>query len=816
MDTLSMLGKKMMKLVSDPFVTYDGQSRYQDLFLSETLSQQLHYESYDEEKEIFLNTHSAGFVIEATPLIGGDETVGKILDSLFQEMMQEGASVQCLLWADHRVKPFFKGWAQSVRKEEIYEEITKQRTAHYLNNPNVSPRMFRFIISYSIPYDKVDNFQTLISIKEKLLNAMRSLTNASLWKPKDLLQAIGGVLNFSLNQDLTQRTYNPLQSLSSQLITGGKMRVDGHGLSWENKSEASFKSFRVVDTPQYWSHNGMQNLIGDILRDGFRIHYPFFIHYGVHYPDQETAESGFNFRSQLIENQGKSGTLIRLIPELANELKECDSIRRSLSTGSKFVWTQLSCGVWAENSSIGDAEQSLTNVFKTNQFNLAENTYLHLPHLLSILPMAWAEYSKDLKDLDVLKTTISQECSNFVPFHGEWAGTPTPGMLMHGRRGQVMNWNPFDNRSGNYNCVVLGKSGSGKSVFMQDLLLSGLRGGARVYVIDVGRSYEKLCEIVNGQQIEFSKSANICLNPFSKLQIRDQEEKETSFSLLKQIIACMAASQSGTNEFENALIEKAIFEVWEEKENKATITDISEKLLTYPEEKANHLGIMLTPYTKKGMYAKYFEGENNVNLSNPMILIELEELKNKKDLQAVILQLMIMTITNAAFLGDRKTPFYICIDEAWDLLKAKQAGDFIETLARRLRKYNGSLIVGSQNVEDFFATAAAVAAYENSDWVCFLAQKKTAISTLEQSKRLGENKHLFRALESISTRAGEFSEVMIYHGDGSYNIARIVLDPFSYQLYSTKPDDYYRLKDLTKTGLSIVQAIHRILENKNA
>ena len=67
-----------------------------------------------------------------------------------------------------------------------------------------------------------------------------------------------------------------------------------------------------------------------------------------------------------------------------------------------------------------------------------------------------------------------------MPIHGEWSGTSTPGMLFHGRRGQVMNWNPFDNNSGNFNCAVLGKSGGGKSIFMQDILFNGLRGGARV------------------------------------------------------------------------------------------------------------------------------------------------------------------------------------------------------------------------------------------------------------------------------------------------------------------------------------------------
>jgi conjugal transfer ATP-binding protein TraC len=811
-EQLKILVKQLMESVSDPFLISDQPNNLKELFDAESISHQLHYESYDDNTGIFLNTHSSGFVIEASPIVGGDETISKLLDDLFEDFLQEGASLQCLLWADHRVEPFLKGWSQSVAKSEVFEEITKQRTAHYLNHPRMSPRMFRFIISYSIPYTKKEGFQGIVDVKNKLLSKLRTFTPAEVWKPKDLLQAVGGMLNFSLSNELISRNYSPLQSISSQLVTGGKMHINEDSINWENKTKAHFKSFRTIDTPQYWSHHAMQSLIGDSLREGLRINYPFFIHYGVHYPSQEKAESSFGIRSQIIENQGRSSALLRMIPELVGELQECDAIRRALKTGSKFVWTQLSCGIWTEKEKLGDADQTINNIFTANGFGLTSNMYLHLPHLLSILPMSWAECINDLKDLDVLKTTISSECANFIPIHGEWPGTPTPGMLLHGRRGQVMNWNPFDNTSGNYNCVVLGKSGAGKSVFMQDLIINGLRGGARVYIIDVGRSYEKLCKIVDGQQIEFSRESNICLNPFTKLKMRDQEEKETALSLLKPLIACMAAPQSGTKELENSYIERAILEVWDQKGNAATITDISNHLLSYDDVKAKDLGIMLTPYTEKGMYAKYFVGENNVNLSNPLVLIELEELKGRKDLQAVVLQLMIMTITSEAFLGDRKTPFYICIDEAWDLLRAKQSVDFIETLARRLRKYKGSLVVGCQNIEDFFSTPGAVAAFDNSDWICFLAQKETAVSVLENSKRLGNNPNIFRALESITTQVGQYSEVLIYQGDGSYNIARMILDKFSYLLYSTKSEDYTRMKDLTDAGLSVAQAIHKIEE----
>jgi conjugal transfer ATP-binding protein TraC len=75
-----------------------------------------------------------------------------------------------------------------------------------------------------------------------------------------------------------------------------------------------------------------------------------------------------------------------------------------------------------------------------------------------------------------------------------------------------------------------------------------------------------------------------------------------------------------------------------------------------------------------------------------LVILELEELKERKDLQAVIIQMVILQITNQVYLGDRKTPTQIILDEAWDMLRAKQAGEFMETAARRLRKYRGGLV----------------------------------------------------------------------------------------------------------------------------
>lgn len=223
---------------------------------------------------------------------------------------------------------------------------------------------------------------------------------------------------------------------------------------------------------------------------------------------------------------------------------------------------------------------------------------------------------------------------------------------------------------------------------------------------------------------------------------------------------------------------------------------------------------MLIGYTIEGSYARFFEGENNVSFNNSMVLIELEELKDQKDLQSVILQMVMMAISSQTFMGDRKQPFVICIDEAWDLLRAPQTGLFIETLARRLRKYNGSLVIGTQSVDDFYQAPGALAAFENSDWMCFLSQKRSSIARLKESKRIDLDGEKEAALQSLSTKHGEYSEVMICDAEGFHAIARFKLDPFSALLYSTKADEYTKIKELRNQGKTVSEAIETMLMNK--
>ena len=820
LNKLESIGKKVTGFFGDNS-SYEEFIPLEKLFSGEPLSKFLPYRAYHPSTGLFINENSFGFILECLPIIGGDHTTQKEVTNIFLETMEEGSSLQCLLWADPRVDPFLNNWKMARKKQgEIFETLAEKRAEFTKKSKNFAPRIFRTILSYSMPFDgelKDSDFEKMQEVKNQILKSIGTFTQVYEWNAELFLNRLDGLVNYRPDFPTKNKKWSQFDFLSDQIPSGGAritVNEDNLKMTYEDK-ETLFSSYRVSEYPETWTLNSMQKLIGDFFRESFQIKVPFLIQYAVHCPNQDKQISRFSKKMQLIENQGKSGALLRWIPELAEELREYNSVRHAIKDGDKFMLTQMTAAIWAPKEKFIEEEGSLKSIFRINHFTLEACKYIHMPQFYSFLPMTWSEHVEGFHKHGLLKTSLASECGTFIPLQGEWMGTGTPGTFLVGRRGQVINWNPFDNNTGNYNTVVVGRSGSGKSVFMQDMLVNALGTGARIFVLEVGRSFAKMADLVGGQSIEFSAESNLCLNPFTLIS-DNLEEQEQSFSMLKAVVSTMASPTKGTDDYENALIERAINFAWKSKKNSASISDIAGWLSKQKDERAKQIGIMLTPYTKEGIYSKYFEGKNNVDFTSYMVLIELEELKEKKDLQSVVLQLFIMTITNITFLGDRKTPFYICIDEAWDLLRGKQTGVFIETLARRLRKYNGSLVIGTQSAEDFDATPGAKAALENSDWMCLLAQKNSSIQSLESSGKIQMDSFKKNVLESVGTRHGEYSEVFISDAQGGYAVGRLYLDPFSGLLYSTKADEYSKIKSLKEKGLSLVQAIETVLEEKNA
>jgi len=780
------------------------------------------YSSFDKNKRLFLNRSTVGFVLEVLPLIGCSEGTQQQLSGIFQYILPEETNIQFLLCADPYIGDRLDRWVKGRSTHtNILEEISVMRAAYLRSfaregRNGINVRQLRCFVSVTRNLDDYrETTRQMQDIRERLLETLMMIGAPAIQlAPSELISFCEDLLSPNLvsqNFCHSHLAWNPYDPINDQVPASTPsiiVRKDGLYL---NEGTTVLRSFNVRKYPRFWAQSIMGDLLGDPMRELLQIPCPFMIHYGVHIPKQERLQMRFLTKSSHVDRQAQS-PLAKYLPDVIEEAKENQFVRQEIANNHRFVQTNFTITLMAPHEKMARCEQALLNLYRTKGWDIKCTDYLHMQSLLISLPMTWGDEAIiDLTTSKSLKTTLSTESGNLLPIQGEWCGTESNGMLLTGRRGQLFSWFPYDNNTGNYNVAVVGRSGSGKSVFMQELMTTTLGAGGRVFVLDVGRSFQKTCHLLNGQFIEFTTKNPINVNPFSSITNEDKEAQNT-LSLLKSVVCTMAAPTEGTTDQQSAFIEQAILATWQQKGPQATMTDVSAKLLAHQSEVAVSLGQMLLPYTQEGLYGQFFEGQSSVDFHKQLVVVELEELKERKDLQSVIVQMIIIHITNQMFLGDRQTPFMIVFDEAWDLLRGKQSATFVETLARRLRKYNGSLVVGTQSVNDFYASPGGLAAFENSDWLCLLSQKPESIAMLRENKRIIMTDALEEQLNSIRTKQGLFAEVMII-GPQGHAIGRLLLDPFSRILYSTKAEEYANVKKLLDQGENLTNAIRTIAQH---
>jgi conjugal transfer ATP-binding protein TraC len=338
-------------------------------------------------------------------------------------------------------------------------------------------------------------------------------------------------------------------------------------------------------------------------------------------------------------------------------------------------------------------------------------------------------------------------------------------------------------------------------------------------MLDLGRSFEKLCRKSDGQYIEFKPDTDINLNPFSYVMNINED-----MDLLHPVICKMASMSQPLEEVQSKAINKAIVHCWRQYGPETTITALQSvfKAGVLPDfdgpvdQRIRDLAIMLEPYTATGVYARYFEGKANVDFSNDFIVIENEELKRKPDLHAVVNMLLLNRITGEMYLT-RNRKKVLFIDELKQQLGDIGADDpikaaVVEEAARRARKYGGSLVTATQQADDYYASRQMEAAFQCSDWL-FILRNKKALEQVQPARQDRHGRGQKRLLNSLRLEPGAFSEMYIYSPVGE-GIARLPLDPYTRLLFSNRLEDNKPIDERRASGMSIDEAIADVLRER--
>jgi conjugal transfer ATP-binding protein TraC len=408
-----------------------------------------------------------------------------------------------------------------------------------------------------------------------------------------------------------------------------------------------------------------------------------------------------------------------------------------------------------------------------------------------------------------------------APVSSDWKGSLRPFMTFISRRGQLMNFDPYDS-DGNYNISVVAESGKGKSVLTNEMVCSVLAEGGKVFIVDVGRSYVKLCEQIGGEFIEFDPEKHIVINPLTKAKIGpDGNIASEEFELLIPLVGMMLnmsmyASQDEKDETKKriaAYIEQAIRTAFAEKKNNTCWADVIEILEQHKDERARSVATALFPFSRSGRYSKWVNGEDTFHYDRDFVVLELDTLEQKEDLKSIFLMMMIYRISQDIFLSfDRKK--MVVIEEAWDLMRNSLSAAFVEKAFRRFRKHMASAVVVTQSIMDFFENDTTQAIFTNSEWKLMLGQKPEIIDRAKDEKKLSMHAYYLDLLKTVHTVKGRYSEIMIY-GSRGVGIGRLILDRYTYFLYTTDAADKKLIKNVQQQlGCNLKDAIRYIVEKE--
>lgn len=468
---------------------------------------------------------------------------------------------------------------------------------------------------------------------------------------------------------------------------------------------------------------------------------------------------------------------------------EVDQVSAEIFTDGARVY---SCRTHVVTRGPADA---VVNAFTRVGIEMVEETVYAASLFLQALPLAY-DPAND-RALRRGRRILGLNLAHLLPFYGALQGTPSPDLLLVNRQGEPVTFSLFDSPVAPHG-IISGVSGAGKSVLATSLILSAIRRGARVFVLDRGNSYRKLCETLGGTYVAFDPTRPRSINPCG----RELDEEKKIF--LADIVSEMASQ--GQRELlvkERSLVARSVVRAFEEASGREVRTgDILRALQEDPEPAAHDLAVCLEMFAGKGPYAGFFDRPAEPDAGGALVVYELGEIAKRKDVASVLLMALIHRVTeySRTHLGQQK---YLIIDEAWTLLRSPTTASFLEDVLRTYRKLQTAAVMVTQQVSDFEGRTGE-AIRSNAPNRIFLQQTGETILAMSRLLDLSpEDKEL---LSRVRTVKGKFSEMLVQSTE-TKGIARLIQDPLSYWVSTSDPRDNQRLEALIREKGSLRAAL---------
>lgn len=786
--------------------------------------------SYSPEDSLFLmDDQSLGFAFLCEPLTGADEKLQERMNGFLNQDFPTQTVLQFCLFRSPdishemaHIKNIRQGFYDPLLSNVIDERIkflqhytlenlvTKSKKGIYDNGV---VQDLKLVVSCKIPIlgnvPTEEEVSEVIQVRTKVLSSLETCSMMPMtMEAPSYIRFMNTVFNWSPEASWRNNAdhWEPDKVIAAQIVDPDvdiQVNSDGSGFQLGQQHVRVISAKKTTDGAFF---GDAVKYVGDLSGGTSSVKENYMVVCNVYFPDAEKERESIERKRQLTVNQAY-GPMLKFVPVLADKKRDFDLMYDSMKEGAKAVKVSYTAVVFAPTKKRAEASvMSLRNIWRESRFEMMEDKFIALPLFLNHLPLC-ADH-RAVRDTFRYKTLSTEQAAVIIPVFGEWKGTGTYHNSLISRNGQVMSLSLHDSET-NKNFVIAAESGSGKSFLTNDIIINYLSEGAQVWAIDAGKSYKKLCETLEGDFIQFDESSDICLNPFELIKNFEDEE-----DTIVNLVSAMASPDGLLSEFQKSGLKQTIGRIWRSMGNTMKIDDVAEACLSRDnDERIRDIGAQLYPFTKEGGYGKYFAFKNNVKFQNRFTVLELDELQGRKHLRQVVLLQLIFQIQQEVFLGDVGRKKIVIIDEAWDLLKEGEVSRFMEHAYRKFRKYDGSMGIATQSINDLYENPVGRAIAENSASMFLLGQTEETVESIRHAKRLTMPDGLFRLLKSVHTVKGVYSEIFIKTKQG-IGVGRLIVGEFQKLLYSTDPGDKKAIQQYTDQGLGVAESINNVLRDR--
>lgn len=480
---------------------------------------------------------------------------------------------------------------------------------------------------------------------------------------------------------------------------------------------------------------------------------------------------GMKIENEKQRNRNNNDYLADASTKLLNEKDKLDAFSKALDTDDDhyFNSTMLIYVQAKDEAELTQIEEKLMNAASLKSIKLKSCFGKQRQALNSVLPFGIQEFKRVVN--------LSSSClAMLMPFKTQELNDENG--IYYGINQLSQNVIFADKKKlKNHNGLILGQSGSGKSVFAKSEIISTFTNyeGDQIIIIDPQSEYGSLAGVTDGTVISFDTQKEFYLNPmdvdfegadYGKLQEIVADKADFILTLLSSCLKREILSE------EQGVIDKVIDRVYSENyamrkrlnglsestsefeipaymrtETKGllkatelsnaeqirayspTLQDVYQGLKDFGNEIGSHLAAAMEIFVNGSL--NLFNHRTNVDLSNRFIVFDLSGLK--ENLRVTSMLIMMETVRSAIKSNASKGRWtHLYIDEFHELLGIEQVAGFVLKLWKEIRKMSGILNGITQNMSDLLNNengGKLQAILSNTEYFALLSQ-----STLDKEK----------------------------------------------------------------------------------